>query len=88
MLRCCQLDPQEQTSLNFLIKIQKKCIHENVSEYIVCEMPAILSRRDELRYISDEFLYGAFTVDGVGADFVREHVDILRPGANTCGLCK
>ena len=51
-------------------------------------MPAILSRMDELRYISDEFLYGAFTVDGVGAEFVREHVDILRPGANTCGLCK
>ena len=42
MLGYCQLDPLEQT-LNFN-QDMKLFIHENASEYIVCEMAAILSR--------------------------------------------
>ena len=44
----CQLEPWEQTSVNFLIKIQK-IIHDNASEN-VCEKAAILFRGDELNY--------------------------------------
>ena len=41
ILAYCQFDPREQTS----VKFQLKYIHENASEYIVCEKAAILSRR-------------------------------------------
>ena len=42
-LTYCQLDPYEQTSMKFKSKY-KLFIQENTSEYVVCEMAAILSR--------------------------------------------
>ena len=44
MLGYCQLDPSEQTSIKPLIEMQNLSFLENVSEDIVCEMAAILSR--------------------------------------------
>ena len=43
MLGYCQLDNKLKWNFN-----QKKFIHENVSENIVCELAAILPRGDEL----------------------------------------
>ena len=43
MLGYFQLDPKEQNSVKFYSN-EKKVIHENASEKIVCEMAAILSR--------------------------------------------
>ena len=44
----CQLDPWEQTSVNFFCQNIKLFIHKNAPYDIVCEMAAILSRGDEL----------------------------------------
>ena len=49
LLGYCQLDPHEQTSVNFQSKY-KTFVYENESENIVCEMAAILSRGDELTH--------------------------------------
>ena len=42
------LDPWEETSVIFFYRNTKFFIHGNAFENIVCEMAAILSRRDEL----------------------------------------
>ena len=47
MLAYCQWDPNEQNVKNMIFFYQdtkKNFIHENVSEHIVCEMAAFLSR--------------------------------------------
>ena len=45
----CQLDPQEQTSVNIRIKMHTFFINEKAFENVVCEFATILSRKNELR---------------------------------------
>ena len=45
ILGYCQFDPQEQTSVKFN-QNTKLFIHKNASEYIVCEMVAIIVQGD------------------------------------------
>ena len=47
--RSLSIEPLGAIFSEILFKI-KKCIHQNASENIVCEMAAILSRGDELIY--------------------------------------
>ena len=50
MLDYCQLDPQEQTSMNFFYQNRKCFIHENACKDIVCEMMVILSRGTKIKF--------------------------------------
>ena len=45
----CHIDPREQRQWN-VNKKTELLIHENISENIVCEMAAILSRRDKSKH--------------------------------------
>ena len=47
MLAYCQLDSQEQISVNLNLN-STIYIHENAFEKVICEMAVILSRGDEL----------------------------------------
>ena len=57
MLTHCQLDPEEQTSVEF--KSKYKAFHyENAFKNVVCEVATILSRRRWVNSCCDEFIIG------------------------------